>query len=120
MQHAYIEVNHQFKEPKLSCWKRAAASLLMSIFPMTNPDFEKRYSDVVRWWLEIDKESSWPTREIGFDVENRVIVVGPLRRNYGFWTDNGPPVEWLAYSTIDSGEFEAEWSRASAHLLLPN
>ena len=87
-----------------------AARLLRKVVPAANPDFEPLYGGVRLWWVEVDDDCA-PQREIGFDSGSKVLVVGPLEGNMGFWTDStmvffDPDIE-----QIDAEAFEAHWSR---------
>ena len=95
---------------RLKTWQNIIANVLMAIFPKANPDFEKKYTDVRLWWLELN-DSKIPEREIGFDTNGEVIVAAPIGNNYGFWTESTKPVvvdENL--TSIDSSEFQAAWN----------
>ncbi|MBN2292438.1 MAG: hypothetical protein JXM70_08440 [Pirellulales bacterium] len=51
-----------------------------------NPDFEKHYPYVTKWYVEIDTAKALVTREIGLNDSGCPIVLGPFGRNDGLWT----------------------------------
>ena len=53
-----------------------------------NPEYEGQFNLVAYWLLEFNDENSVPTREIGLDIEKKAIILLPLEKNYGYWTDN--------------------------------
>ncbi len=68
-------------------WQKAVRKFLEFFIPKANPDFDELYDSVRKWWVEIDEKSA-PCREIGFDVNNNPIVIGPFGENHGLWTDS--------------------------------
>ena len=88
---------------------RAAIWLLRLVIPLANPDFEDRYPNVTKWWIEIDV-AGVPRRELGFDAAGKAIVAGPFARNFGFWTDSPNVFEANEYPAVPPGFFESEWS----------
>jgi hypothetical protein len=96
--------------PASSRLSRFLRFLLFRIFPQANPDFENSYARVLYWWLEID-ENDQVQREIGFDSNQRPVVLAPFGDNFGIFTDlNGFPNP--TGSEIDSIVFENEWEAA--------
>ena len=71
-----------------------------------NPDFYDKYEDVVYWWLELTNDSI-PVREIGFDCDGRVIVVGPLGKNLGLFTHCKPKVQ--GFYPVEMYQFVEQW-----------
>lgn len=63
-------------------------SLVKLITPLANPDFESKIDLVETWYLEFVDKDSIPSREIGLDSENNIILKMPFKNNYGYWTDN--------------------------------
>jgi hypothetical protein len=95
---------------------RIANWLAKTLNLMGSPDFENRYGDVMKWWVEIDP-SGVPQRELGFDGSGASIVAGPFGRNIGFWTDSPMVFEAGEYQAINVDAFELAWSRfRAAHL----
>jgi hypothetical protein len=88
---------------------RAAIRVLKLVIPLANPDFEDRYPNVTKWWVEIDG-AGVPQRELGFDAAGKAIVAGPFGRNFGFWTDSPNVFEANEYSAVPSDLFESAWS----------
>ena len=88
---------------------RALIWVLTRLLPLANPDFEDRYPEVAKWWVEIDP-AGVPRRELGLDADGRPIVAGPFGENFGFWTDSNMVFEAEEYPTVSSDLFEAAWS----------
>ena len=82
--------------------------VLRTMVPSASPDFEKVYGDVRHWWIEVD-EGGRPQREIGLSADEQTIVVGPLGRNLGFWTDSPMTFDDSVYEEVSSEAFEDEW-----------
>ncbi|MBS1571360.1 MAG: hypothetical protein JST62_03045 [Bacteroidetes bacterium] len=78
-----------------------------------NPDFENNIDNVRVWLVEFD-EDNVPTREIGIDENNNVILKMPYKKNYGYWTDNellyNDFINRFSAVKIDRLEFEKNWS----------
>jgi hypothetical protein len=77
------------------------------LIPRKNPDHERFYHHVRKWFLELD-DSGVPVREIGLDSEGRPLFGAPDGRNPGFWTDNPEAFE-DQLSPISAEEFETFW-----------
>jgi hypothetical protein len=78
------------------------------MIPLANPDFDRSYALVRKWWIEVD-ETGTPQRELGFDAHGRVIVAGPLADNFGFWTDSTMTFNPAEYKVAPGEEFESAW-----------
>ncbi|MBL7922080.1 MAG: hypothetical protein JNJ40_17325 [Bacteroidia bacterium] len=54
-----------------------------------------------------------PTREIGKDINGKIILIMPWRDNYGYWTDNNITIDYFKdhfkATNIDKSEFEMNW-----------
>ena len=85
------------------------ARLLKLVLPAANPDFERAYENVLRWWVDIDA-AGVPQRELGFDASGKAIVAGPIGENRGFWTDSNMVFDIAKYKALSSDEFELAWS----------
>lgn len=91
-------------------------SLLRFVFPDPNPDFSHLYCLVETWYIEIDEECKYDgvCREIGTDINGRIIVKDPDDRNYGYWTDvNGginDCIDKMNAKYITREEFESVWN----------
>jgi hypothetical protein len=90
------------------------ASIATKIIPKANPDFDKEIQNVQQWMLELDVESEIPSREIGMDENENVIMIMPLNDNYGYWTDNNLKIEdfigLFLPLAISQEEFEKHWN----------
>jgi len=83
--------------------------VLRKLLPLANPDFDRSYALVRKWWVEVD-ETGTPQRELGFDAHGSVIVAGPLGNNFGFWTDSAMTFDPAEYKVIPDDEFSSAWS----------
>jgi len=94
--------------------KNFATKALTKIFPVANRDFDKMIDEVEYWFVECDREKGIPQREIGFDMQRRVIMKMPFKGNYGYWTDNilllNDFKEQFETSEITKEAFEQQWS----------
>ena len=87
----------------------------ISLFlPKANPDFSSRIDDVAQWLLEFVEDLPTPNREIGLDVNGKVILKMPFRKNYGYWTDNNLTLsefrERFKVADISQENFEMLWN----------
>jgi len=109
----------QFEAPKSdnqtskeSWLKKTFVNILTKIIPKANPDFDNKI-DEVKWWL-VEFETGVPQRELGLDIEGKMIMKMPYKKNYGFWTDNNLLLDdfkkHLNVKEIDKTNFEAMWS----------
>jgi hypothetical protein len=119
MEHLYI----QFKAPGFSPdnttgkrWNSVGIRIirmLLFFIPRANPDFEKRMDYVAEWLLEIDTDDNSVVREIGLDKFGRVIMILPLRKNYGFWLDTDMGLDDFIKNFdavyTDKSAFESKW-----------
>jgi hypothetical protein len=89
--------------------------VLSKIIPKANPDFEKFIDDVEYWILECETESGIPTREIGIDKNEKVILKMPFKNDYGYWIDNNfllnDFVNKFNAVEIEKKDFEANWEK---------
>lgn len=83
--------------------------VLRKLIPLANPDFDRGYALVRKWWVEVD-ETGTPQRELGFDAHGSVIVASPLGDNFGFWTDSTMTFNPDEYKVIPDEEFGSAWS----------
>jgi hypothetical protein len=88
--------------------------ILYRIFPIANPDFDKKIDDVRIWLLEFDSNNGTPTREIGLDANEQVIAKMPYNENYGYWTDNNMTLKDFSnqFQVIEISQdfFEQKWA----------
>jgi len=118
MTYIQFEVSKSESQPSkdgllTSSFKKAIVSILTSIIPKANPDFDDKIDKVRYWLLECDSGSGIPEREIGIDDQGRVILKMPYRNNYGYWTDNNLTLNdfktTFATSEISRESFDKEW-----------
>ena len=83
--------------------------VLRKLIPLANPDFDRTYKRVRKWWIELD-ETGIPQRELGFDQDGGVIVAGPICDNLGFWTDSTMTFSPTEHKRIPEEAFESAWS----------
>ena len=86
---------------------------ILFFIPKGNPDYDEIICDVTEWQLEIDPTDNLPTREIGKDINGRIILIMPWRDNYGYWTDNNITIDYFKdhfkAKNIDKAEFDKNW-----------
>jgi hypothetical protein len=96
-----------------SVLKKTLISVLTTIIPKANPDFEEKIENVKYWLVELESETGIPQREIGIDAGNKVIMIMPYKNNYGYWTDNNLLLddfkEHFNVSEISKENFEQLW-----------
>ena len=68
--------------------ERFVATLLSTVLPKANPDFDHKIGDVKYWLVELDIATGIPQREIGLDKNAQVLLKMPFEDNNGYWTDN--------------------------------
>jgi hypothetical protein len=94
--------------------KNFATRALTKIFPIANPDFDKKIDEIEYWLVECGREKGIPQREIGLDKQRRVIMKMPINDNYGYWTDNNLLLNdfkvLFEVSEITKEAFEQHWS----------
>ena len=88
----------------------AVARVLGVVILRANPDFEQAYQRVTNWWLEIDNAGQ-VQREIGFDSDNKAVVIAPFGPNLGIFTDiEGAPAP--LGPDLEPKKFEESWKEA--------
>jgi hypothetical protein len=90
-------------------WQVRILRLVLFFIPKANPDNEKLYRYVKKWYLELN-DANVPLREIGLGEKGEPLFAAPDQRNYGFWADGSEPVdtEWL--QPISADEFQRAWN----------
>jgi hypothetical protein len=88
---------------------------ILFFIPTANPDFDHLISNVNEWQLELDTDDPLPLREIGIDLNGKVIIKMPWRNNYGYWTgDNNVELKQFKENfgaiEISKEEFEKNWT----------
>lgn len=81
---------------------------LRAIIPAANPDFERSYVKVCKWWVEIDSAGT-PQRELGFNERGEVIAASPIGKNFGFFTDSNVVFAVADHPDVEHRLFEAAW-----------
>ena len=92
------------------------SKLLSKILPCANPEFEKLYEQVEKWYLEIDSKSRIVKREIGINAEDELIVIGPFESNRGLWTDSNIRINPDDFEGLSAYEFSKCWAEAESKL----
>ncbi len=108
-----------FKFKRVPCNKGSQRNILLRILSKiyvslsANPDFEDKIKYVALWVLEYDNENNnVVNREIGLDVNGKIIVRMPDERNYGYWSDTNCDLEFFlkeGIEEISQEEFESLW-----------
>ena len=88
---------------QVKLWRR-----LLFFVPRANPDNERLYRYVAKWYLELD-DSGAPVREIGVASDGKPLFAAPDERNFGFWTDSSEVFEKDKLSLISADDFERLW-----------
>lgn len=92
---------------------RLVKTILTTIIPLANPDFDKQINQVAFWLIEFEGDSYYPNREIGLDIHGNPIMIMPWKKNYGYWTDNNLVLKDFRsnFETVDISkeEFEKQW-----------
>jgi hypothetical protein len=91
-----------------ACWQVRLWRAVLFFIPRANPDNERLYPQVRKWYLELD-DSAVPVREIGVDADGRPLFGAPNGRNFGFWTDSSEPFEKEKLTPVSADEFERLW-----------
>ncbi|MCV2403017.1 hypothetical protein OFY17_09025 [Marinomonas sp. C2222] len=86
MKYGYTYESTNWDREAFNSWGMRLLRLLLFFIPRANPDHEKLYLEVARWFLEID-DNGLPQREIGINSDGAPIFVAPDNRNLGMWTD---------------------------------
>jgi hypothetical protein len=90
-------------------WQVKLFYLVLFFIPRANPDHEKLYPLVKKWYLELD-DSGIPVREIGLNLEGRPVFGAPDKRNFGFWTDSAKAFKKDELGLVSADEFERLWA----------
>jgi hypothetical protein len=90
-------------------WQVRSLRLLLFFIPRANPDNERLYRFVKKWYLELN-DSDVPVREIGIDSNGQPLFGAPDERNFGFWTDSTEKFPLDKINSISADEFEALWN----------
>lgn len=102
------------KNKKYTIWNRIVYKFLSIFIPQSNPSFYDKYYLVVLWYIEYDDINNYANREIGLDINGKVIVKAPYNGNHGLWTDSNLVLKdyqkWNI-EEISSEIFENLWSR---------
>ena len=101
---------------KSESWQITLLRFVLFFIPKANPDNEKLYRFVKKWYLELD-DSNIPVREVGLDSTGRPLFGAPDNRNFGFWTDGAQQFPKDQISPITELEFEQFWSEVQKRKL---
>ena len=86
---------------------------ILFFIPKGNPEYDEIIGDVAEWQLEIDTSDNLPNREIGKDINGKIILIMPWRDNYGYWTDNNITIDYFKEhfkaTNMDKLEFDKNW-----------
>jgi hypothetical protein len=89
--------------------------LLTFWIPRASPDYETNLDHVKYWYIEVDKNTGTPQREIGFDITNRAILFAPTDKNYGLWTDSPATFTVTDYKAVDKNLFNDIFEALEKH-----
>ena len=92
----YIRINLMEKKHQDKKRETMILSILKSIIPKANPDYDDVIPKVNQWYLEFENESSLPSKEIGIDSNGIPILKMPYKNNYGYWIDNNLDYQYFS------------------------
>lgn len=105
------------KEDKKKCksfYLNIIFSIVKFITPKANPDFESKINNITYWLLEFEDDKGFSTREIGIDLNDKVIAKMPYNKNYGYWTDSQLKyqdfLKLFSFEIITEKYFLQKWS----------
>lgn len=112
----YIKFNDTPSTPEAKKKNNRLAKIIKTVLffiPEGNPGYSEIICDVAEWQLEIDSTDNLPTREIGKDMNGKIILIMPWHDNYGYWTDNDITLDYFKdhfnATNIDKSEFDKNW-----------
>ncbi len=91
-----------FREPS-AWWQRLTA------IDTANPSYRGKYHRVHSWLIEFDEEGM-PWREIGLDENDKVVLAGPSKNDYGFWLDTNMRYSDFTGEAVTPEYFESLWA----------
>ena len=94
-------------------WTVKLLRLVFYFIPRANPDNERLYPLVKKWYLELD-DSGVPVREIGLSLDDQPLFGAPDERNTGFWTDSLKVFRKDEVGPVSGQEFEKLWLEIQA------
>ena len=93
--------------------KRILISLLQTLIPNANPDYDHLLHKVNRWYIEYDDENGYVNREIGFIGEGSYAICLPEGDNVGYWADNNLAIDdfknHFTLEKVSKDDFEIQW-----------
>lgn len=94
---------------------QALIKLLTFWIPRASPDYEANLKHIKYWYVEVEKNTGAPEREIGFDITNRAILFAPTDKNYGLWTDSQVTFNSTNHELIDNEKFNDIFEALERH-----
>lgn len=89
-------------------------TFIFSFIPKSNPEFDSLIHLVNVWYIEYDDLNNYVEREIGLNLNNKVIVKMPFKKEYGYWIDVDMKFKDFQnrfnIEIIKSSEFEEKWN----------
>src|SRR5688500_15041791 len=105
--------------PRTSKHQKSLGEIIVKLLtfwiPRASPDYETNLGQIKYWYIEVDKNTGTPQREIGFDTTNRAILFAPTDKNYGLWTDSQATFRWTDYRTVDKEIFDDIFEALERH-----
>ena len=108
MNYGYTELATDWNEKEMNSFSSRIICALLFFIPKGNPDNEKLYPFVSKWFIEID-ENGIPCREIGIDSKGAPLFAAPDTKNYGFWTDSNQTFKISDLQPANKEEFNSMW-----------
>lgn len=104
---------HDTVEESKSGLEDFIVKVLEALIPVGNPDFEDQLNKVDHWAIEYDKDKEDTIREIGYDKNNKVLLILPLNNNLGYWSNNNFSLEdyhKINAQEVSEEEFDKDWN----------
>ena len=98
-------------------WRVRAIRILLWFLPRANPDYERLFPRVAKWFLEVD-DSGKPCREIGLDRTGAPLFAMPDDRNFGYFADSDATFAQADLTPADQSDFERMWASVTPNTSL--
>lgn len=109
MHYGYTDRATDWNEKEMNGFGIRLIKALLFFIPKANPDNEKLYPLVKKWFIEID-EKGIANREIGLDKDGEPLFSSPNDRNFGLWTDCDEVFDVKELELSNKEHFELIWS----------
>lgn len=79
-----------------------------SFVPNANPRYQQKYYLLNEWFIEFDNEGKIQ-REMGIDLDGKVLFASPYKQNPGFWIESEMGFKDFKNKELSSDEFSRLW-----------